>query len=474
MTVARLQQTAFRCILYFTVLCLLETWVECSLFAQNTAPVTQVGIAPYDSYSSGIDQLNLNDLGLHIDIPLFVHKSSRGGDGVSVHLLYDSTYYDLNYGWSQVPTPNPNNGLLGFQPNAGWRVQAGNTPGNQIQIYSSSEGNCSRGATNCTAYYWAAVNFVDETGYTHPFGGWQITTHFPTISTYAQDGSGYFLQMTGSPTGTVTYPSGEVFSNLDRTDTKKTDPNGNIVATSPIGDSINSYTGLYSTSEVSTPLTFTDTSNVSLSLSGGGYSPAYPAWPTSRNPLYITYTDANSHQQQIVITYKMYDILPDEFQFNDYAGYNPNARSVTGLVDAVTFPDGTAYHFTYQSTSYQSGTPDGMLASMTLPTGGTISYQNTWSSTYCGVLGQSNIPIYYPLLGQVSRITQDGATTFKRRITSTTTLGGSLGCPTAMSSSTNIAHADGSSQNASFETVFQFLPPLTYGSGGQRLYHYPR
>ena len=163
----------------------------------------------------------------------------------------------------------------------------------------------------------------------------------------------------------------------------------------------------------------------------------------------------------------------DRADHNDYAGYNPNVRSVTGLVDAVTFPDGTAYHFTYQTTSYQSGTPDGMLASMELPTGGTISYENTWLSTYCGMLGQSNTAIYYPLLAQVSRVTQDGTTTYGRSITSTTTLGGSLSCPVAMSSSTNVVHADGSRENVSFETSIQTLAKLTYGGGVQHLFHYP-
>src|SRR5580698_460133 len=127
MTFARTQRNS----IYFArcAICLLALVSDRVLHSQTTpspAPITEVGIAPYDSYSLGADQLNLNDLGLHVDIPLFRHRSSRGGQGITVHLVYDSTYYDDNMGWSSNPTPG-NGQQLSITPNIGWRVQVGNT-----------------------------------------------------------------------------------------------------------------------------------------------------------------------------------------------------------------------------------------------------------------------------------------------------------------------------------------------------------
>jgi len=65
-----------------------------------SAPSTVVGIEPNGSYTTNLDHIDLGDLGIHIDIPLFVHNTQRGGaTGISVHLIYDSSYVD----WDSSP-----------------------------------------------------------------------------------------------------------------------------------------------------------------------------------------------------------------------------------------------------------------------------------------------------------------------------------------------------------------------------------
>jgi hypothetical protein len=55
-------------------------------------------------------------------------------------------------------------------------------------------------------------------------------------------------------------------------------------------------------------------------------------------------------------------------------------RRSRALVDKITYPDGSFYQFTYEPTTTGSPNVTGRIASITLPTGGTISYAYTGSN----------------------------------------------------------------------------------------------
>jgi hypothetical protein len=252
--------------------------------------------------------------------------------------------------------------------------------------------------------------------------------------------------------------------------TIESDTNGNTTpAAQPLD--VNSYYGLYASLGTEyAPQTYTDSSGVSVTVSGGGYSPTSPSEPTARNPVYITYTDTNGNTQQIVIRYKIHNILPDAFQVTTADPQYPltNFTYIAGLVDSVTYPDGSTYHFTYQTSSYFTSVADGQLASMELPTGGTITYQNTWSSQSCNYTGFGNASMGY--LSQLVRTTSDGATTYGRTINSSA-YGGTSACPSATSSTTHVSHPDNSSETISFVGIPEVLPTVPVGSGDDFIYH---
>ena len=101
----------------------------------------------------------------------------------------------------------------------------------------------------------------------------------------------------------------------------------------------------------------------------------------------------NGNSQTITLSYTSLPIFQGFFNEN------------FPLLTAVTYPDGSAYHFSYEPSTFYPGTYTGRLASMTVPTGGVISYSYTDASGYGGVSTS-----YY--LQQVKRTTSDGTTTY--------------------------------------------------------------
>lgn len=431
-----------------------------------TGPTTTIGIEPLGSYTNDLDQLNLADLGLHIDIPLYVHPTQRGGGrGVAAHLIYDSSYFDLDLYPGALSNQTP------VATNVGWRIEAGTPSDGTLTVQSEEVIDCrgggGGGACGDREYIYG---FVDSTGYTHQFPWlYVLSGQRPSGTETALDGSGYLLTLNTAPPTVVTAPSG--VTNLSGGGiAEEVDANGNITYLPTTGADINSYYGLYANNYP--PQTFTDTSNVSIQLSGGGYSPAYPAAPTSRNPVYLTYTDTTGNTQQIVITYKMYTILPDSFQTTTSSPYfNPNQRYLAGLVDSVTYPDGSAYHFTYQSSSFVPGVPDGQLASMQLPVGGTITYQNTWTGQSCQnpLATLTGGMATEALLAGVARTTPDGTTTYTRTVNSS--VPENEACPTSTTSTTNISHPDGSSETIQFVGIPEVFTSYPIETPPPPVYH---
>jgi len=162
---------------------------------------TTVGIQPFGSYTSGFDQINLADLGVHIDIPLFEHHSRGKAFGDSVHLVYNSGFFDRDSGSAWVR-------------HLGWSLSAGTATGVRIG-YDFTYGACGAPLYNSETRYSFYV--ISPTGFIHGFPGQSIkdscnhSSTAATLQTYASDGSGYLLSTDGN-TATVADFLGTVFT----------------------------------------------------------------------------------------------------------------------------------------------------------------------------------------------------------------------------------------------------------------------
>lgn len=381
---------------------------------QQAIGQTTVGIQPLGSYANGgIDQVNLAKPGIHVDIPLFQHKGRGSGMGINVHLVYDS---GAGGGGTALGS-----GGASAQTDASFAVEAGTTVLGAILVNLVSKDfaplPCQPGYYCNAGFYDQVYNFsfVDSTGYTHLFWNGQGATSVrcqgvsPDGCTNvnliaggsAADNSGYRFQVnpvtpSPEPNQVVVYaPSGEVYIWGINSITTMFDPNGNS------GSTVTPGGGYW----VNSSETLTDDSNVSATITGGAYNSSDCTQWTSRTPVQVQYLDTSGNTQTVTVNYTQ-----------------PNGCT-TALVSSVVYPDGSSYHFTYQS--------NGQLGSIQLPTGGTISYVTSF-------------PIYSLQGTTVSRTTPDGTTTYS--VTSYTHCGG---CNTA-TSATSVSAPDGSTQSIAF------------------------
>ena len=339
---------------------------------------TTVGIQPFGTYQGSIDQINLADLSVHVDIPLFVHKARGANMGDSVHLIYDTSYYSMG------PTG----------PDSGWRVAASSASGGTVTAtYQTVACTPSNGNYQLWSY-----QFVDSTGYVHGFAGTSTFTGctmaklFPTttLTEKAADGSGYLLIGTG-PDATVTDPHGSTYYYNAGNNFMITDANGNVA---------------YPNANV-------DTSGIAFTLTGGVYTTDSNGHYTGRTPMVITYKDPSGTQQSTTVTYGAYT-------YQGSTGYR---------VVSVKYPDLSLYQFGYQMNLN--------LGSITLPTGGEISYETT-PQTFAA--GSS-----YSLV----RTTPDGQTTYTHTINSLFANGNY-----DLTSQTIISKPDTSSELVNFVTAY--------------------
>jgi len=130
------------------------------------------------------------------------------------------------------------------------------------------------------------------------------------------------------------------------------------------------------------------------------YNYAAPADPDPSNP-----------PTKVTITYVNYNVQT-KFGCQGINEYGPIQNS---LVDRITLPDGSYYQFTYEVTPQDTHSPHyvtGRIASVRLPTGGTISYTYQGGDT-----GQGFFALMAALL-VFTRTTPDGTWTYVRTGTS--------------------------------------------------------
>jgi RHS repeat-associated protein len=322
------------------------------------------GTPPLGSFSGGPDVIDLANLNANLTVPI-LQKPGRGGMDFYYDLAYDTSI------WYPVTT----NGVQSWQPvfNWGWSAQTAVQTG--FISYRRVSANCD--SPPPIPQYVKFSNFVyhDMWGVPHPFTSGLVLEYDPTgcdagntlsATAVAYDNSGYTLSVAtangaGLSTHTITTTKGQTttppvnltngYSGVSAT---STDRNGNQI----------------SVSSTSSSATFTDTLNTTAITVGGTATPA--------SPLTFSYT-APSAPALYKIKFTAQTV---QTKFGcSITDYGPTANN---LVSEIDLPDTTKYLFTYETTPADTHNPPyvtGRLASVTLPTGGTITYAYTGGST---------------------------------------------------------------------------------------------
>ncbi len=333
-----------------------------------TVAQVQTGTPPFGTYGGGPDVINLANLNSEITIPVL----SKPGRGIpfTFNLTQDSSV------WYPVTSGS----TTSWQPvqNWGWNQSVVNTGGVGYNLGVSSR------LRPCGDYY-AAIYFYTYSGWeytdgfhaSHPFSIATTAQYNSCTNTWtyssgqgaATDGSHYYLSIVNSTqVSQLLGPDGSIINPFTGTGSIQ-DRNGNGISlgsngviTDTLGQTALTLAGL---GTPSSPHTFT-----------------YQA-PSGANPAYT-----EKYTTQTVQT---------NFGCSGIAEWGPFSES---LVSEIDLPDGSKYTFAYEATPGHSGNVTGRLASIGLPTGGTISY------SYSG--GSNGITCADGSTATLTRTTPDG------------------------------------------------------------------
>jgi hypothetical protein len=347
------------------------------------APAT--GLYQWGSFDNrGFDTINVGNLNVHFEIPI-VNKPGRG-QGFDYRIVYEGLI------WS----PSNANGSGTWVPDADWGFR-GQLNGGLVGYLTFNSGR-----TGCPRppNYSGPVpgNLTNNFAYHDPYGG----THRFVLSIKS-------CPMTDEDEGTITGNgsssdgSGYVYNRLDGTVRSRT---GGIINPTYLGAQ---NTGSITDSNGNTVSnngngTFTDTLGTTpLTIGGGG---------NASSPRTFTYNVARqadgSTTATVTMSYHTYTVATN-FGCSDPLGnaignYGPLQND---LVDRITLADGTYYQFNYEDTPGVAGAKTGRLASVTLPTGGTISYQYSGGCNGNGLNSDGTT-------GSLYRVTSDGTRRYER------------------------------------------------------------
>jgi RHS repeat-associated protein len=309
------------------------------------------GTPLFGSFAGGPDIINESNLNVHWNFPIF----SRAGRA----LPFGYTLGFDNSVWRVVTDDSahtswqpPENGVFG------WTRETDVVTG-----YVTYE---QPGYASCDGHpLYTNWVYHDPSGTAHTFSkldGWRLwVSNPPGCSTpysdtgVADDGSGYKITISAAPSAIVIRPSGGYISPPVGI---KGSPNSSSGA-AWISDSNGNY---ISTSD---GLTFTDTlgpdaqGNNVLTINAGWFP--YPNSLTYQSPF---------GPKQVTISYTTMN-LQTNFGCQDVAEYSANG---VPMLTAINYPDGSSYQFGYEPTPGNPANTTGRLASVTLPTGGTVSY----------------------------------------------------------------------------------------------------
>jgi RHS repeat-associated protein len=350
----------------------LQCWFVCVILCLTVTASGQVstGRPPLGSFSSGPDVINLGNLNVNFSVPVF-NKPGRG----------TPFFYNLTND-SSIWSPTSTSGTASWTPvaNWGWRGQTDAAVG---YVNLSIQGSTCRADDGTTQHYTVYLfnTYVDEFGTTHIIQGRTDTkdqagciSGTGTEQTTATDASGLTFVLTNSPDATVIGRDGSTFHPplaIGSFSGTITDRNGNQITTT-------------------SGATFVDTLGMTaLSVSG-------------TSPKTFTYTDSSGTARSVTINYGTYTVQTS-FGCGGISEYGPTSAS---LVSNVTLPDGSSYSLQYEATPGVPAHVTGRIKSITLRTGGTITY------VYTG--GNNGITCADGSTSGLSRTTSDGTTDYSR------------------------------------------------------------
>jgi len=307
------------------------------------------------------DSINLATLGIQMNVPV---RAKAGHIPFSLSLTGSSQVTVVNPG-----SPPPNGGFLSIPTLSAQESYLGRAVG-----FKSSQCPGQGGVL------YQGFSFTDSAGNTHPFpnialSAGAVPCASSSMGAYANDSSGLFMSASVGTTGpllwTVTDPNGNFTSGSGNSGiTKFADPNGNSIT--PSGGGV-----------------YTDTLNQTAVTGASGQTISQT----------LTWADALGNNRSVSLT-----TTPSTIQ--TAFGCSEDSAPLTGLnlPTSVTFPDGSAMSFTWEKTFSNSADFTGRLASITLPTGGTISY--AYSGGTNGINCSDGTP------ATMTRTTPDGVWTY--------------------------------------------------------------
>ena len=340
-----------------------------ALSAVSALGQVATGTPPFGSYNGGPDVINLANLNTHIDVPI-MNKPGRGM-AFTYDMVYDSSiWYPVGVSGSQT-----------WQPvwNWGWEGQTQVATG--YVTYNWRQGSCNTGTRydpNIVYYniyiftaYYDQFSRVHDLYYTYVddnFGECPNDRNPASATILTGDGSGLQVYVQAYPLTAIVYPSkgGAITPPL------QTGGSASASATDRNGNQITVNGGV-----------FTDTlGTTALTVSGSG---------TSSSPLTFGYIAPSGANAAYTMKYTSYTI---QTKFN-CSGVSEYSASNVSLVTEIDLPDiavnaSHKYTFAYEVTPGDMHNPHyvtGRLASVTLPTGGTITY--AYSGGGSGVNGVS-------------------------------------------------------------------------------------
>lgn len=320
----------------------------------SSSAQVMTGTPAFGSFGGGPDVVNLGNLNAHITVAV-LNKSGRGTP-FAYNLSYDSSvWYPSAASGTNTWTPVYNWGWRGqTEANAGYLSDYGTS------IVCSYEREGTLEIPNGWKFIQEYFVYHDPWGIPHPFSG-SATYESATcggattnINAIATDGSGYTIS--GGWGGTyITTKSGATFKVPYGTGSgvaSSVDRNGNEISVSSSG-------------------VFTDTLGTTA-LTVTGVAPSNTTF---------TYTAPSGASASYTMKYTSENVMTN-FGCSGVTEYSATGVS---LVSEIDLPDqalyaNDKYTFTYEPTPGHSGYVTGRLASVTLPTGGTITYVYTGGS----------------------------------------------------------------------------------------------
>ena len=328
--------------------------------AQNMQAQPATGLPPFGSFSGGaFDTVNNANLNVHFEIPI-IQKAGRGIP-FNYSLTYDSAVWNPNYGnWAPVSAT------------WGWTAIPQGATG--YISYTSSQGSCFISPTHYYFTIWAGWQYHDTKGVTHNFSNASIsnvnTTPCPpsgqppsSQQATTNDGSGLTLSVAVSGTnltGFLISRAGTLIGaplQPQGSGGTITDTNGNQI-TSTYGSGTTTY---YDTLSASSAV---------LTVTGAG---------TASSPRVFTYTNPSGGSSAFQMHYTTKTV---QTAFGCWGITEYGAQS-KDLVTSIVLPDGTSYTINYEPTPGNPTNVTGRIASITLPTGGTINYAYSGGSNGC-------------------------------------------------------------------------------------------